>query len=101
MSISAELASSNISDLRVVEESATGVANFRNWPLAAVIIDRLGTTAFEGTTDQSWFQAVVDRGADTAAVNAIASGSQHSTMRAISHRIAFSSSVPIPINSAA
>jgi hypothetical protein len=85
LSISAELASSNISDLRVVEESATGVANFRNWPFAAVIIDRLGTTTFEGTTDQSWFQAVVDRRAETAAVNAMASGSQHSTMSALSN----------------
>jgi hypothetical protein len=34
------------------------------------------------------FQAVVDRRAEAAAVNAVASGSQHSTMSAISHRIA-------------
>jgi hypothetical protein len=74
----------------------------RSYPtLAAMIIDRLGTTTFEGTTDQSWFQAAVDRRADTAAVNAIASGSQHSTMRAISNRIARSSSPPMPINSVA
>jgi hypothetical protein len=32
-----------------------------------------------------WFHAVIDRRADAAALNAIASGSQHSGMRAISH----------------
>lgn len=41
-------------------------------------------------------QAVVYRRADAAAVNAIASGSQHSTIRAISHRIACSGSVSTP-----
>jgi hypothetical protein len=34
------------------------------------------------------FQTVVCRGAEAAAVDAIASGSQQSTMSAISHRIA-------------
>ena len=38
--------------------------------------------------------------AEAAAVNAIASGSQHSTMRAISHRMARSLSVSVPISSA-
>jgi hypothetical protein len=33
-----------------------------------MIIDRLGTTTLEGTTDQSWFQAAVDRRAEAAAV---------------------------------
>jgi hypothetical protein len=47
-----------------------------------------------------WFQAVVYRRADAAAVNEIASGSQHSTMSAISHRIARSLSVSAPISSA-
>jgi hypothetical protein len=37
---------------------------------------------------------------DAAAVSEIASGSQHSTIRAISHRIAFSLSVSIPRSSA-
>jgi hypothetical protein len=55
-----------------------------------VPLDPVGTTAIEGTTDQSWFQAVVDRRAETAAVNAMASGLQHGTMRAISNRIAVS-----------
>jgi hypothetical protein len=31
-----------------------------------------------------WFHAVIDRRADAAALNAIASGSQHSSMTAIS-----------------
>jgi hypothetical protein len=66
----------------------------RNWPLSAEPPDRLSTTAIEGATDQMRFQAVVDRRAETAAVNAIASGSQVSTMRAFSHRIARSSSSP-------
>jgi hypothetical protein len=61
-----------------------------------MIIDRLGTTAFEGTTDQMRFQAVVDRRAEATAVNAMASGSQHST----SHRIARSLSVSAPTSSA-
>jgi hypothetical protein len=47
-----------------------------------------------------WFQAVVYRRADAAAVNEIASGSQHSTMSAISHRIARSLSVSAPRSSA-
>jgi hypothetical protein len=38
--------------------------------------------------EQLWFQAVVHRRADAAAVNAIASGSQQGTMRAINHRTA-------------
>jgi hypothetical protein len=54
-----------------------------------VPLDRAGTAAIEGTADQIWFQTVIDLPADAAAVNAIASGSQHSTMRAISHRMAF------------
>jgi hypothetical protein len=49
-----------------------------------VILDRVGTAAIEGATDERWFVAVVYRRADAAAVNAIARGSQHSTMRAIS-----------------
>jgi hypothetical protein len=55
---------------------------------------RVITAAIEGTADQIWSRTVADRRADTAAVNAIASGSRHSTMRAISNRIAFSSSPP-------
>ena len=46
-----------------------------------------------------WFQAVVDRRAHTAAVNAIASGSLRSTISAISHRIARSLSVSAPTSS--
>jgi hypothetical protein len=41
-----------------------------------------------------------DRRAEAAAVNAIASGSQHNTIKAISHRIAFSLSVAAPMSSA-
>jgi hypothetical protein len=40
-----------------------------------------------------WFPASVDHRADAAAVSPIASGSQHTTMRAMSHRIARSLSV--------
>jgi hypothetical protein len=58
-----------------------------------VILDRVGTAAIEGATDETWFVAVIYRRADAAAVNAIARGSQHSTIRAISHRIARSLSV--------
>jgi hypothetical protein len=47
-----------------------------------------------------WFQAVVDRRADAAAVRAIASGSQQSIMRVISLRIARSLSVSSPRSSA-
>jgi hypothetical protein len=43
---------------------------------------------------------VVDRRAEAAAVNAMASGSQHRTMSAISRRIAFSLSVSAPMSSA-
>jgi hypothetical protein len=43
-----------------------------------------------------WFQAVVYRRVDAAAVNAIASGSQVSTIKAMSHRMARSLSVPAP-----
>jgi hypothetical protein len=43
---------------------------------------------------------VVDRRAEAAAVNATASGSQHSTIRAMSHRMARSLSVSSPRNSA-
>jgi hypothetical protein len=42
----------------------------------------------------------VDRLAEAAAVNAMASGSRHKTMRAISHRTARSLSVSAPISSA-
>jgi hypothetical protein len=56
--------------------------------------------AIEGATDQMWFQAAVDRRAETAAVSAIASGSQHSTMSAISQRMARSLSVSAPMSSA-
>jgi hypothetical protein len=42
----------------------------------------------------------VDRRAEAAAVNAMASGSQVSTISAISHRMARSLSVSAPINSA-
>jgi len=38
----------------------------------------------------------VDRRAEAAAISAMASGSQHSTMRAISHRIASSMSAAAP-----
>jgi hypothetical protein len=38
----------------------------------------------------------VDRGAEAAAVNAMARGSQHKTMSAISHRMARSESVSVP-----
>jgi hypothetical protein len=55
----------------------------RSWPLAAVTFDRLDTTAMEGATDHVALD--MDRRADAAAVNAIARGSQHITMRAISH----------------
>jgi hypothetical protein len=48
------------------------------------------------TADQMWFQALVDRRAEAAVVNAMASGSQVSTMRAISHRIARLLSVSAP-----
>jgi hypothetical protein len=66
-------------------QSPCGVRDFvRCWPLAAVILDRVGTAAIEGATDERWFVAVVYRRADAAAVNAIARGSQHSTIRAIS-----------------
>jgi hypothetical protein len=34
-------------------------ARFRKWPLAAVTVDRLGTTAFEGAADQMWFLYLV------------------------------------------
>jgi hypothetical protein len=47
-----------------------------------------------------WFEAMVYRRADAVAVNAIASGSQHKTISATSHRIARSLSVPVPISSA-
>jgi hypothetical protein len=30
-------------------------ARVRKWPLAAVTIDPLGTTGFEGAADQMWF----------------------------------------------
>jgi hypothetical protein len=43
---------------------------------------------------------VIDRRAETAAVSAMVNGSQHSTVRAMSQRIAFSLSPPTPINSA-
>jgi len=43
---------------------------------------------------------LVEGQAEAAAVNAMASGSQHSTMRAISHLMARSLSVSVPINSA-
>ena len=62
--------------------------------------DRVSTEAIEGAADQIWSQTVVDPQADVAAVNAIASGSQHSTIRAMSHRIARSESVSTPTNSA-
>jgi hypothetical protein len=52
-----------------------------HWPLAAVIFDRLGTTAIEGTTDEMWFQTMDDRRAEAAALNAMASGSQQRTLR--------------------
>jgi hypothetical protein len=44
--------------------------------------------SIEGAADQMWFETAVDRRAEAAAITAIASGSQHSTMRAISNRIA-------------
>jgi hypothetical protein len=62
-----------------VQDSKTRV---RIWPIAGVTLDRAGTAPIEGTADQIWFQAVVDRRAETADVNAIASGSQHSTVSA-------------------
>jgi hypothetical protein len=62
--------------------------------------DRVSTEAIEGAADQVWSQTVVDPQADVAAVNAIASGSQHSTIRAMSHRIARSESVSAPSNPA-
>jgi hypothetical protein len=63
------------------------------WPLGAVTLNRLRTATIEGTTDQNVVHTAVDRRAEAAAVNAIASGSQHSTMRAISHRMSHSASV--------
>jgi hypothetical protein len=51
-------------------------------------VDHAGTAAIEGTADQMWSQTVVDRHAEAAAVSAIASGSQPSTVRAIRPRIA-------------
>jgi hypothetical protein len=42
----------------------------------------------------------VDRRAEAAAVSAIANGSQHSAIEAISNRIARSLSVSVPISSA-
>ena len=38
--------------------------NGRKWPLAAVPLDCVSTSAIEGTADQMWFQAVVDRRAE-------------------------------------
>src|SRR5260370_22610544 len=70
------------------------------WPLGAVNLDCVKTVAFEGTADEMWPRTVVDRRADAATVSAIASGSQHRTMNAISHRIARSESVSIPSISA-
>jgi hypothetical protein len=61
----------------------TKESHVSSWPLAAGALDRGITPAIEGATDQIWFQAVVDRRAEAAAVNAIASGSRHSTMRRI------------------
>jgi hypothetical protein len=55
-----------------------------NWPLAAV----------------SPNYTLVDRSAEAAAVKAMASGSQHKTMSAMSHRIALSESVSAPTSSA-
>ena len=56
-------------------------------PLAAVPLDRVAKAAFEGRADQMWFETVLDRRAEAAAVSAI-HGSQPSTMRATNHRIA-------------
>ena len=47
------------------------------WPLGAVTLDCVKTVAFEGTADEMWPQTVDGR-AEAAAVNAMASGSQHS-----------------------
>jgi hypothetical protein len=63
-------------------------------PEAAVTSDRPGTAAIERPADQTWFQAVANRRTEAAAVNATANGSQVSTMRAMSQRIARSQSVP-------
>src|SRR5260221_12333749 len=51
------------------------------WPLGAVTLDCVKTVAFEGTADEMWPQTVDGR-AEAAAVNAMASGSQHRTMSA-------------------
>jgi hypothetical protein len=36
----------------IIPNSFIKVEDVSNWPLAAVTLDRLGTTAIEGTTDQ-------------------------------------------------
>ena len=62
-------------------------------------LDGVTTSAIEGTADRMWLETV-DRRAEAAAVNAMASGSQHRTISAISHRMARSLSVSEAISSA-
>jgi hypothetical protein len=71
------------------------------WPTATVPLDGVTTAAIEGATDQMRFYAAVDGRAEAATVNAMASGLQHSTTRAISHRLARSLLVSAPTGSAA
>src|SRR5260370_11427776 len=69
------------------------------WGLGAVPLEGVSTAAIEGAANQMWLQTV-DRRAEAAAVNAMASGSHHKTMSAINHRMARSLSVSEPISSA-
>jgi hypothetical protein len=67
-----------------------------SWLLAAGALDRVILAAIQGAADQMWLWPAVDRRAEAAAVNAVASGSQHRTIRTISQRIARSGSVSAP-----
>src|SRR5258708_25753791 len=68
---------------------------FSAWLSSLFVHDRA-----PGATAKRWRRACRQRCAAAAAVNAMASGSQHRTIRAISHRIAFSLSVSAPSSSA-
>jgi hypothetical protein len=59
-----------------IESVEIAVPEVSCWPLGAVPLDGVSTAAIEGDADEMWLQTVDGR-AEAAAVNAMASGSQH------------------------